>query len=252
MNEKFNGICLKKTAYKDNGEMLSLFTLEAGLVNCALIGAKKPNAKLKFCGETFCFAEYVLSEKSGRRTVAEANEIDGFYGVREDYDRYMAAAAVVEFLLSCLAEGEDNYELFLLTLKSLKAIEKGEKPLLSLVAFFVNALNSIGYLIDFDACGRCGNEVEKRAFFNFENSQALCESCADSSAVEMRIETFNLIKAVLSTEVEIFQNADLSTYSPVFADDKPIVNAIKFIDYYMLCNLGFGLKTNKMIIDNLK
>ena len=250
MNEKYNGLCLKKTAYKDNGEMLTLFTLEKGLTGAALIGAKKPNAKLKFCGETFCFAEYVLSERAGRRTVVDANEIDCFYGLREDLDRFYSACSVSEFIMNFTADGESDYGLFLLTVKALKAIEVGERPFVALISFLVNALNAIGYLIDFDACSDCGREIEGRAFFDFGSSAALCSECAKAGHIEMRIDTYNLIKEVLSHDVEFFKKGDLSTYSPAFISIRSQINAIKFLDYYMSVNVGAGLKTNKTIIDN--
>ena len=249
MNDKFNGICLKKTSYKDNAEMLSLFTLERGRLNCALIGAKKPNAKLKFCGESFCFAEYVLSEKSDRRSVIEANEIDCFYGLREDIDRYYSAAVAAEFLLSFLPEGESNYDLFLLTVRSLKNIEVSAQPYLALVYFLIGALNSIGYLIDFGSCGNCGGEIENRAFFDFDDSSALCSDCAGAGATEIRTDTYHLIKTVSSKDIDFFKNADKSTYSGVFTDKKTMVNALKFFDYYMSVNLGSSVKTLKTLIE---
>lgn len=248
MDEKYNAICLKKTAYKDSGEMLTLFSLEKGLVKCALMGARSPKSKLRFCGETFCFAEYVLAEKSDRRMVKEATQIDSFYSIREDIDRYYCAASVLEFIMNVVYEGESNYELFLTTVKALKAIEIGENPKISLIAFYVAALNSIGYLIDFSACSNCGGEVEKRAFFDFDNSAVYCENCSDSNSVEMRIDTFSLIKEISARDLEFFQKADLSTYSPAFCSQKSVANALKFLDYYVSVNLGVSIKTNKNLI----
>ncbi|MBP5373138.1 MAG: DNA repair protein RecO [Clostridia bacterium] len=250
MDEKYNAICLKKTSYKDSGEMLTLFTLERGIVNCALMGARSPKAKLRFSGETFCFAEYVLAEKADRRTVKEATQIDSFYGIREDLDRYYCAAAVIEFILNVVYAGESNYELFLATVKSLKAIEVCEKPKLALVAFYIKALNASGYMIDFSSCHNCGAEVEGRAFFDFDNSSALCKNCATQGSTEMKIDTFSLIKETSSHELDFYQKGDLSTYSPTFSDDKSIVNALKFLNYYIVVNLGVTIKTNKTLIEN--
>lgn len=249
MNEKFNGICLKKTSYKDNGEMLSLYTLERGRINCALIGAKKPNAKLKFCGQTFCFAEYVLSEKSDRRSVVEANEIDCFYGLREDLDRYYSAAVILEFLLAFTAEGESNYDLFLLAVRSLKNVETGFSPSLALVYFLIKALNKTGYLIDFDVCGGCGGEIEKRAFFDFSDSLVLCSDCADERKTEMRIDTYRLIRSVGSKDAVFFGKEEKPAENDFIDCDKAVKNALKFLDYYMAVNVGSGLKTLKTIIE---
>ena len=248
MDEKYNAICLKRTAFRDDREMLTLFTLERGIVDCALIGAKKAGSKLRFCGETFCFAEYVLAEKSDRRTVKEANEIDCFYGIRSDLDRYYCAAVVDEFLLNVAYQGEENYQLFLLSVKTLKAVELGEKPRLALVWFLINALNAVGYLIDFSACHDCGGEIKDRAFFDFYDSRALCGSCSSERATEIKYDTYSLIKAVSEMDGESLKNVGISTYSKTFDNDKSILNAIRFFDHYIKMNLSLNLKTIKSVI----
>ena len=56
MEEKLNALMLRGVDYKDNDKMLTLYSLERGLVSAGIKGVKKAGAKLKFASQPFCFA----------------------------------------------------------------------------------------------------------------------------------------------------------------------------------------------------
>ena len=187
MEEKFNALCIRAVPYKDSDIMLTLFTLEKGLVSAIVRGAKKQGAKLKFCTQLFCFGEYVVVEKSSRRTVVEANEVDSFYGLSTDIDKYYCALSVVEFARGVLKDEILAYDLFLLTIKTLKNINGTDiNPFVWLTKFFIEAIDISGYGIDFSSCGQCHSKLTGRAFFDFNDCIFKCVNCADEFAVEMR------------------------------------------------------------------
>ena len=76
MEEKVRAVVLRGVDYKDNDKILTLFSLESGLITAAIRGVKKAGAKLKFAAQPFCFCEYVLSVKGDRRSVTSAEIID--------------------------------------------------------------------------------------------------------------------------------------------------------------------------------
>ena len=61
MEEKVNGVVLRNVSYLEYDSILTLFTAEKGIITCKIKGIKKAGAKLKFAGEPFCFAEYMLA-----------------------------------------------------------------------------------------------------------------------------------------------------------------------------------------------
>ena len=56
-----NALCLRCVDYKDNDKMATLYTLERGKIGVGARGVKKAGAKLNFCVQPFCFAEYTLN-----------------------------------------------------------------------------------------------------------------------------------------------------------------------------------------------
>lgn len=249
MEEKYNAICIRSVGYKDNDKMLTLFTLENGLVDCVLRGVKKPNAKLKFAGEVFCFAEYVLVEKNGRRTVIEANEIDGFYELRLDIEKYYSAMGIVEFLRGFCHNDEANYQLFLNTVNVLKAIEKTDNPMLCLVKYYIEGLKIQGYGITFDNCNNCHKKISARAFFDFDDCVFKCQDCADISSIEMRIKTFDILFALDKIDLKLLKNNDLSTYSPLFVDLEHTRYALKFYDFFIREKANVTIKSNTALLE---
>ena len=61
MEKKVNGIVIRAVSYGESDKILTIYTLEEGLVSARIKGVKKAGAKLKACSEPFCFAEFVLA-----------------------------------------------------------------------------------------------------------------------------------------------------------------------------------------------
>ena len=61
--ERLKGIVISAKDFKEADKLLTLFTLEKGIVYAKLVGVKKPNAKLKPAKEIFCFADFDVVSK---------------------------------------------------------------------------------------------------------------------------------------------------------------------------------------------
>ena len=239
MDEKFNAICIRSVPWRDNDKL-----------DCVIRGAQSPKSKWRFAQELFCFAEYVTTERFGKKTVKEANQIDGFYGLRKDVDKLYAASAVLEFLRFNVYEGESGYDLFLLSLNSLRAIEKGSYPFAGLVKFLIGATGCLGYDVELSRCGRCGEEITGRTFFDFDAGHPVCESCSDAVAVEMRHETYLYLKTLAESKAEDLEGSEIFAANPLLTDRKIEHYAIKFAAYYIQLKLGCALKTVSQIMEN--
>ena len=251
MDEKYNAICVYSVNWRESDKLVKLFTLERGMVDCVIRGAKSPKSKWHFAKEPFCFAEYVLTERNGKKALKEANEVDSFYNLRTDVDKFYAASAVLEFVRNFVLDEIDSYELFLITVNSLKAIENCIYPNIALLKFFILALKEVGYQIELDNCHICGTKIENRVFFDFEEGKPLCENCQKADAVEMRFSTFSLLNLINQIDIEAFKNSDLSTYRGAFTDNSSIFYALKFISYYIERKSGVLLKTTSQIMENI-
>lgn len=256
-------LSLKSVDYKDNDKMLTLFTLEKGLLSVGAKGVKKAGAKLRFCAQPFCFAEYVLSVKNDRYTVIGATEIESFYKLRLDVYAYCASAAICEFLLKFTEEGQPEAKLFYLAVNALKAMcFENVEPSAALISFLCEALALSGYGIKFNECEACGKiELGERAFFDFSSGKYYCEACAVDSCSQILPGTVAALREcaplLLNGLNGAFNNgADKSAFlcSGVSeqggADNEKLqqkkayrVKALAFLNHYMNAKLGEKLKS---------
>ena len=197
MEEKLTGLVLSKTDYGENDKIVKIFTLEKGTVSASLKGVKKAGAKLKFASEPFCFAEFLFSERAGRRTVVGASLNDSFYPVREDIVKFFAAGTVLEFIRRFAKEDITSPNLFFAAIESLKQIAYSENsPRRSLCVFLLSALTTAGDALSTGDCFICGKEMKGRVFFDAFSGGFLCEDCFNGEGREINYATYCALKKI--------------------------------------------------------
>ncbi len=235
MEEKVNAIVIKTVPYMDYDAIVTLFTAD-GVLTAKMKGIKRATAKLKFAGEPFCFAEYILHEKQGKRTVTGASLIDGFYGIRKDYERFLCASVVLEFVQKTCYENSDCAELFLYTVSALKEICSGNKCYYAMIAFLLNAIDAFGYSLNFDCCSGCGCDLDGRIFLSCDNGGFICENCQNENTGEVSVQTFKFLKDVAGgiDEGEV--------------ERKFLIKAIKLLDFYISNKFGETFNSLKTLL----
>ncbi len=197
MEEKLKAVVLRAIDYKENDKLITLFSLEEGVVTAVARGVKKANAKLKFAAAPFCFCEYVLAKKGDKRTVVSAEIIESFYSLREDIFKLYAGSAALEFVYLFVKEGMENGRLFVLLMDFLKNLCFSEADAyVLLVKFLLEALALAGYEITVDKCAKCRKTIKNRAFFDFGIGGGICEDCRDGMSVEINPSTLKLLNDV--------------------------------------------------------
>ena len=124
ITDKVQGIVLKLTDYKEADKLASIFTLEHGVITAKFTGVKKEKAKLKALAQPFVFAEFNLTSKGNLKQVINATLMDNFYPILTDYNKTICAYIVLDIINSILPQNKAENELFVLTLNTLKNIEK--------------------------------------------------------------------------------------------------------------------------------
>ena len=228
MEKKLNAIVVKAVNYGENDKILTLFSLEEGLISARIKGVKKAGAKLKFASEPFCFAEFILSSSGDKNTVIGASMYEGFYSIRESVESFYAGACVLEFLSKFALIKEPNAELFDTAINTLKELVfTNENKYFSLLIFFVKSLKNTGYALTLSGCQHCGEEIKTRAFFDANTGAFLCPDCVLENAIEVSVKTYALIKKALNEEYEFALDEDLFT-------DFYLKRALKFIAFYIV------------------
>ncbi|PWM72637.1 MAG: DNA repair protein RecO [Bacillota bacterium] len=197
---KVNALMIKSVDYADNDKILTLFSLEQGVISAKIRGVKKAGAKLKFAAEPFCFAEYVLTEGS-LKSVANASLTDSFYPLREDLFRYYAAGAAAELVKRFCPENVVHAPLFLKTVRLLNALAYTPVRAEGALAWYLlGGLKEIGYSLQFDCCADCG-AAPARPFFDFNEGSVYCEECRKEGAAELSRDTYKLLKTLTCDEL---------------------------------------------------
>lgn len=193
MDFKTDALVLRAADYKENDRLLTLFTPSRGKLTAGIRGVRKPNAKLSFAAQPFCFAEYVLAERGGRYTVTAAYLYDGFFSLRTDIVRYYAACAVLEVSGALLVEDGECEPLFIAAVEALKSLSLTDGDAAEVfLSFALTALHEAGYMLDLDGCGICGGEVKGSVYFDFGAGYFTCPSCA--SGVRASKATYELLR----------------------------------------------------------
>lgn len=218
MEEKLNGVVIGAVNYGENDKILSVFTLEKGVVSARIKGVKKAGAKLKFAAEPFCFAEYVFIERGGKRSVKSASVIESFYPIRTDIVRFYSAATVIEFVKKFFRAEMVSAETFSCVITALKNIAFGENAKCSLVAFLLNALKYSGYALNLDGCVFCGKQIENKGYFDCSVGGFCCSDCYDGSGREINVETYSALCYIERGQTVSEDRATL---------------ALRLIDYYV-------------------
>lgn len=182
MEIKADALVLRTADYGESDKMLTLFTLQYGKIAAAAKGVRKAGAKLRFAAQPFCFAEYVLAKRGERYTMISAANTDGFYALRENIDKFYAAASLTGVCDAVLYDGIVNEELFLYAVNSLRAMCEGDEAE-ALISFFLKALELSGYMLDLAACAECGSVLEGKAFFDIAGGCFTCAECARGAGV---------------------------------------------------------------------
>lgn len=194
MEFKTDALLLRSADYGENDKMITLLTAERGKIGAAAKGVKKAGARLRFAAQPFCFAEYVLAEKSGRHTVVSASLYDGFFPLREDVGAFYAATAVCEACDRLTYEGMEGGGLLISAVTALKEMCEGGASL-ALIRFLLNALRLAGYPVRAEECPSCGKPLSGRMRFDMESGAFFCEDCARGTpASEV---TYRTVRAAL-------------------------------------------------------
>lgn len=231
-----NALCLRCVDYKDNDKMATLFTLERGKIGVGARGVKRAGAKLNFCVQPFCFAEYTLSEKSGRYTVTGASEIGNFYNLRLNVRAFYAACVISEFLLKFTEDEQPDAELFACSVKAIENLcADGADSSAVLIKFLADAFGLLGYGAEFSVCGVCGcSEIGNRAFFDFGSGSSVCENCAGAGVTEIKPSTLNALRICAEGGI---------------CNEQSERGALLFFNRYALLKCGDRLRTLSEYID---
>jgi len=161
---KVRGLVLREYEAGESDKRLVIFCKGQGRLLVYARGARKPSSKFMAAAQLFTYADFVLTQGRGFHALAQAQVIESFYPLREDYDRLMAAHLVAEVCEKTLWDDLESDSLLLLALKSLSVLAKGKiLPLQVACVFLFRFFDVHGLRPQTDACIICNTKMPSAA-----------------------------------------------------------------------------------------
>lgn len=201
---KIKGIVISSKDFKEYDKIITIYSLEKGIVYAKLTGVKKPKAKLKTVKDVFCFAEFILvSKNSDFYTVSSANVLESFYGLSKDIAKFNKACLVLKILNVIGKENDNNEMLFLQTLKTLKLLAYSSvNENLILAKYLLTIFKSLGYVFSLLKCPKCGLEIKTIRYFSVREGVITCSACKTFDAIKISELLHNSMRLISNCEFE--------------------------------------------------
>ncbi len=164
MHVKTQGLVLRETNYKEADKILTVLTREGGKRTVKARGCRRKNSPLAASAQLLVWSDMTLFAYRDRLTLNEAEALELFWGVRADVEKLALASYFAEVTEAVAEEGRPDPALLSLTLNSLYALDKLQRPLpLVKAAFELKLLCVAGYEPLLDACAVCGRAEPRGA-----------------------------------------------------------------------------------------
>lgn len=197
-------IVISKQDSGDKDVIITLFSLEKGVLKAKLKGVKNQNAKMKFAKELFCFGNFMLTESSGGYSVVtNCDCLDTFYEISTDYDAFFEASQIIRIVGKIVQVNQSNPSLFVEVLKALKALayEKPQKNYV-LCKFLIALFFNEGYYFHSERCSNCNNVLVEDRFLCLNTGEILCSFCKDDSCISISYAVNKCIKFLSETDYD--------------------------------------------------
>ena len=174
----YSALVLRNRPSGESNSEITLLTGEEGLVRATVFGGPK-NRLRAHCAPYNSGKAWIYRDKS--KEYAKLSDFDVQFwraGLRELYERTMAAGAVAETILSTHGGGGEWEAALKIAAQTLDALENANEELCSrlLVHFLWRWTHLLGIqpLLE---CGSCGGNSEGAFWYNIRENSALCASC---------------------------------------------------------------------------
>ncbi len=128
-------ICLNRKKINTTSSYLTLFSRKMGIIEVYSYGSNNPKSPLNKGSQPFVYANYTISGKKSFK-LSEVEVIDGFYNIREDYEKFLNASFLSKFVSMVIVEGANNKDIYEMFVNSIFIIRKNNKFFSILIQFF--------------------------------------------------------------------------------------------------------------------
>lgn len=214
-------IVIQVKDYGDSDKIVTLYTLEHGKIVLIAKGAKR--SKKRFVNKLELFSLLLVhfspSRHSSLARLDQADLMDSFPKLRENYALYIAASLLCELVLHWTREHDSDEELFRLLVWALGGLSSpGMAVNRTIIFFHVKMLDIIGYRPDLTGCLDCRVLGATGVLYRFSplRNGLLCSRCeqqASGNSPQLSIQTIQLLRRVQDMELKKLERLHFSLAS---------------------------------------
>jgi DNA repair protein RecO (recombination protein O) len=176
---KADAVVLKSIECGNGDRLLVLFSREHGKIKVMAHGVAKPSSRKRGFVQLFTYTRFLLHRGRELDSVSQCEGIEMFSYIRDNLEQISYASYLAEMVEALLPEGEQNEQLFLLLLETLRLMKEGEAEILTR-SFEIKAAGLMGYRPVLEECAQCGGALAGRLLFSPKTGGLLCELCGDA------------------------------------------------------------------------
>ncbi|MCL2196725.1 MAG: DNA repair protein RecO [Treponema sp.] len=215
----YSALVLRNRPSGESNSEVTLLTAEEGIIRATVFGGAKSKLRAHCApynsGQVWIYRSAPATQDKSK-DYAKLSDFDVHSwrpGLRELYDRTMAAGAAAETILSSHGGGGEWEAALQLAIETLDALETANEELCSrlLVHFLWRWAHLLGIKPHLDSCAACDSEAENAPlWFNISENTALCASCVcgGSSLIKLDAGCRKWLSAV-----ETLESAQVHRYS---------------------------------------
>ena len=151
------GVVLRTHKLGEADRIITFLTRDRGKVRAVAKGVRKTKSRFGGRLEPPTHVDLLLYEGRELDIVTQAETLDHFGPLRDDYERLSRAVSMLEAADQVVQERQANPRLYRMLVGALQALATRDTPLV-VPAFFLKVLSLEGYRPQVDECAQCGAE----------------------------------------------------------------------------------------------
>lgn len=212
MEVKTKAIVIGSKDYKEKDKLVTLFSLEEGVITVTFKGVKNANAKLKSAKELFSFGDFIYI-KGKTNTIISADILNSFYDITKNIKNYFVACNILKIIRTILPEGETSAELFIDTLKALNLLSENTVDSQKVICkFLISVFEGFGYSFNLNKCSSCGVAFlsQSHRFMNLRYGDITCYNCRVGEVEELSNATYQALRLLSQTDYNSLNSLKIS------------------------------------------
>jgi len=239
--KKSEAIILRTKDFGESDLLVTLFSSLYGNLKGVAKGARRSSKRFVNSLNIFSLVNLEFRERrSGDLVWLDSCElIDGFPGIRSDYNLLLRASYMVEMTEILFPLNVPSSEMFRLLRFALNSISSKRDIEETMIMFQVQAMKIGGFGINISKCGLCGRPYtgEGRALFHPASGSIVCLACERESALSPGMEP-NTVRVLAH-----LQSPDLSLSNTLQSDRDVLGELNRVLMAHIEHRLGKRLKS---------